>query len=434
MAVGDFNEDGMLDAAVITVYPTNNLAILIGNGDGTFKAPVYYTIGDLAPHSIAVGDLRHNGTLDLVVGESLTESIYVLLGHGDGTFDEPVSYPTLGRPFVAGVGDFNNDGKPDIWALTNEYRSCGCIEILPGNGDGTFGGPILTPTATSAFAAAAGDFNHDGNLDIVASETFGGSQIEILLGKGDGTFRHGKTYATASPPQSIAAGHFVTGNKNLDLALAEPEGSAIVIFLGQAGGTFKQGQIIPGSFPSCISIADFNGDGKPDLMTINGLTGNLVTTYLGNGDGTFQAGVSFPLGNEGIFPATGDFNGDHQTDVLVPDDLGNSVITLLNTGVVTFSPTTPLNFGKQAAGTTSASKSVKLTNTGSAALEISGITVKGQFNLNSTSCGSQVAPGANCSISVTFSPQSTGSKSGLISITDSASSKPQIVELSGKGT
>jgi Abnormal spindle-like microcephaly-assoc'd, ASPM-SPD-2-Hydin len=121
-----------------------------------------------------------------------------------------------------------------------------------------------------------------------------------------------------------------------------------------------------------------------------------------------------------VYPAAGDFNGDHQTDVIVHDDLGNSVITLLNTGVVTFSPTTPLNFGQQATGTTSAPKSVSLTNTGTSTLTISSLTVKGQFNLSSTTCHAQVAPGANCSISVTFSPQTAGSTSGLVSITDSA--------------
>ena len=95
---------------------------------------------------------------------------------------------------------------------------------------------------------------------------------------------------------------------------------------------------------------------------------------------------------------------------------------------------TPPNFGQQATGTTSAPKSVSLTNTGASTLTISSLTVKGQFNLSSTTCPVQVAPGASCSISVTFSPQTAGSKSGLVSITDSASSKAQVIELSGKGT
>jgi hypothetical protein len=434
VAVGDFNKDGFLDAAVITVFGTNNLAILMGNGDGTFKQPIYYTVGDVAANSVVAADFRHNGNLDLVLGESLTENVYVLLGHGDGTFDQAVAYPTLGRPFVAGVGDFNRDGKLDIWTLSDGSAECGCVEILLGTGDGTFGTAILTPTASTAFAAAAGDFDHDGNLDLVASETFGGSQIEILLGKGDGSFRHGKKYLTPSPPQSIAVGHFVAGNKNLDLALAEPEGGAVVILLGRGGGTFGQGQIIPELFPSSITTGDFNDDGITDLLTVTGFNSNFVTTYLSNGDGTFQPGASFPAGNESLYPASGDFNGDHQTDVIVPDNLGHSVITLLNTGAVTFAPTTPLNFGQQATGTTSAPKRVTLTNTGTAPLTMSALTVKGQFSLSSTTCSAQVAPGAVCSISITFTPQTKGSKSGLVSIGDSASSKPQVIELSGTGT
>jgi len=432
LGVGDFNGDGALDVAAITVYSTNHLAIMIGNGDGTFGKPTYYTVGSEPPNSVAVADLRNNGKLDLVIGESLTDSVYVLLGNGDGTFQQAVPYATLGRPFLAGVGDFNNDGKPDIWALTNEYRSCGCIEVLLGNGDGTFGAPILTLLATSAFAAASGDFNGDGKLDIVASETFGDSQLEVMLGNGDGTFRRGETYHI-DDYATIAVGQFVTGSKNLDLALAEPEVGEIAILLGNGEGSFRQGQVIPGSFPAGISTADFNGDGKPDLVTVAGLDLNQVVTYLGNGDGTFQPGVSFPLGNECVFPATGDFNGDHKIDVVVPNNIGDSVITLLNTGVVAFSPTTPMAFGKQAVGATSAPQTVTLTNTGSATLKISGITVTGQFKMSSTTCHSQVAPAASCSISVTFSPQSQGAKSGLISITDNASSKPQVIELSGTG-
>jgi hypothetical protein len=431
IAVGDFNGDGRLDAAVVMAVDINNVAILLGNGDGTFQPPLYYVAGG-GPTSIAVADLRHIGKLDLVVGDTQTDDVYVMLGNGDGTFQQAVPYPTLGRPFAAGIGDFNNDGKPDIWALTDDSSECGCIEVLLGNGDGTFQSPIGTREKLLSSAAATGDFDHDGNLDLAISQTFGGSQLAILLGNGDGTFRRGATYPTADSG-TIAVGKFVTGSKDLDLALAEPEGGEIAIFLGNGNGTFRQGQIIPGDFPAGITLADLNGDGKTDLLVGSGFTSNYLTTYLGNGDGTFQAGVSYPLGNETASQASGDFNGDHKTDVVVTDYLGDAVITLLNTGVVTFSPTTPLSFAKQAAGTTSAPQTVTLTNTGQTALTIAAVAVKGQFAMTST-CGSTVAPGRSCAIDVTFSPQSKGAKSGTVSIHDNASSKPQVIALSGIGT
>jgi hypothetical protein len=143
--------------------------------------------------------------------------------------------------------------------------------------------------------------------------------------------------------------------------------------------------------------------------------------------------VSYSLGNETAAQASGDFNGDHKTDVVVADFLGNSVITLLNTGVVNFSPTTPLDFSKQATGTTSVPQTVTLTNTGAEALHIASMVVKGQFQMTST-CGASVAAGGYCEISVTFSPQSKGAKSGTVILEDSASSKPQVIELAGTGT
>jgi hypothetical protein len=430
--VGDFNKDGKLDVAVILRSDLNNVAILLGKGDGTFSAPVYYTAGN-GPTTLAAGDFRGNGTLDLAVGGMISNAVYVMLGNGDGTFQPAVPFHTRGNPYLAGVGDFNHDGKLDIWTVTVGRSKCDCIEILPGKGDGTFGEPIDTTEQNAEVEVlATGDFNGDGNLDLVASELSYGAQIAILLGNGDGTFRPGATYTTANYAY-IAVGKFVTGNDNLDLALAEPEGGEIAIFLGNGDGTFQAGQIIPGVFPAVITLADLNGDGKPDLIVGSGFTANDITTYLGNGDGTFQPGVSYSLGNETALHASGDFNGDHKTDVVVANFDGNSVITLLNTGVVSFSPTTPLDFSKQATGTTSVPQTVTLTNTGAEALHIASMVVKGQFQMTST-CGASVAAGGYCEISVTFSPQSKGAKSGTVILEDSASSKPQVIELAGTGT
>ena len=141
----------------------------------------------------------------------------------------------------------------------------------------------------------------------------------------------------------------------------------------------------------------------------------------------------FPAGDELNYIAVGDFNRDHHTDLITIDSLANSLITLLNTGVVSFSPTTPIRFPDQLVGTTSSAQTVTLTNTGTTALTISSTTLKGPFNLNST-CGTTVAPGASCAMNVTFSPTSQGTKSGTISIIDSASSKPQVIVLTGAGT
>jgi hypothetical protein len=147
----------------------------------------------------------------------------------------------------------------------------------------------------------------------------------------------------------------------------------------------------------------------------------------------FQPPVFYPAGKEPRSLATGDFNGDHKTDLIVPDYDNNDMILLLNTGVVSFSPTTPLNYPSQLVGTTSAPQSVTLTNTGSAALSISALKVAGPFRQSNT-CGRSVAAGARCEIKVIFKPQSSGNAAGTVTISDSASSKPQFIELAGAGT
>jgi hypothetical protein len=106
---------------------------------------------------------------------------------------------------------------------------------------------------------------------------------------------------------------------------------------------------------------------------------------------------------------------------------------LLNTGAVSFSPTAPLVFQQQLVGVSSTPKPVTLTNTGKNALTISSIQAKGQFDLT-TSCGHSLASGDVCTVNVSFSPTSQGGKSGLISIADSASVKPQFIDLSGEAT
>jgi hypothetical protein len=147
--------------------------------------------------------------------------------------------------------------------------------------------------------------------------------------------------------------------------------------------------------------------------------------FYGNGNGTFRSPITFPVGGEGVAPTVADFNGDGMNDLLVANYLGDAVVTMLNTGVVSFSPTAPLNFKKQTVGTSSAPQKVTLTNTGKTALAISSMT---------STCHASVVAGAKCTISVTFSPQSKGAKSGTVTILDGASSKPMAIELSGTGT
>jgi hypothetical protein len=431
VAVGDFNHDGKLDLAVAG----NELQVLLGNGDGTFQPPVTVAPG-LVPNWVATADFNHDGNLDLAVADfsDFFSGVSILLGNGDGTFQAPVNYSTPNAaPFIA-VGDFNGDHNLDVVVLDDLE-----VSVLLGNGDGTFQEPAINTTPSYAPSVLAiGDFNRDGKLDVVVAEQFGGlSQVQILLGNGDGTFALGDSYAVGAEPTGIAVADF-NGDGKLDLAVSCLLGLGVEVLLGNGDGTFQPAVTYPVQGSTWVVAADFNGDGKLDLAVgMSVVVSGGVTVFPGKGDGTFGPGTYYADGRWNWSLAVGDFNGDRRTDLSVVDyfHLSHSVITMLNTGVVSFSPNTPLSFPTQLVGTTSAAQNVKLTNTGTTALSIASKRVSSPFQLASgTTCGSSVAPGANCALSVTFTPTVIGLKSGLLSISDSASTKPQVIELSGTGT
>src|ERR1022692_2919911 len=135
-------------------------------------------------------------------------------------------YTTLFRsdPIFLTTGDFNGDGKLDIATinLSDNTGTCKCVAIYLGNGDGTFQEPpIITTPSLTPFAIGVGNFDTDGHLDLAVAEEFGGiNQIEILLGNGDGTFQMGQIESVAAGPQSITVADF-KGDGNLDLAVAD---------------------------------------------------------------------------------------------------------------------------------------------------------------------------------------------------------------------
>jgi hypothetical protein len=199
-------------------------------------------------------------------------TVSVLLGNGDGSFQASATYPlaTDGDGSSVALGDFRGDGRLDIAA-----GSVTGLNILLGNGDGTFQPAQRAASgAWFAFSLAVGDLRQDGHRDIVAA----GNGLSVLLGNGDGTFQAPVTYLTA--------------------------------------GTIS------------MALADFNGDGVPDIVATH--FPHIGSVLLGNGDGTFGPPLDFSVGpNDGAL-AVGDFNGDDFPDLAVANYGYASVSVLIN--------------------------------------------------------------------------------------------------------
>jgi hypothetical protein len=350
--IADLKGDGKLDIVVANWWDTNNVGVvgvLLGNGDGTFQPAVNYETGGAPNYSLVVADVNGDGKLDLIVSScSVTAStcgsaegvVSVLLGNGDGTFQPALSFGS-GAPVGAevAVADVNGDGKLDI-IVTNfqgEANGDGTAAVLLGNGDGTFQSPVLYDSGVpGANVVAVADVNGDGALDLLVAdgcfEYCSGdgavTRLSVLLGNGDGTFQPAVTYATGGSRSGWVSVADVNGDGKPDAVLGNsnvyfPDGT-VSILLNVGNGTFEP----PATYDSGgyaavrLALADVTADGHLDIIVANcGPVGScgtgLIGVLLGRGDGTFDPVVTF---SSGVYNATdiavADLNGDGRLDLV----------------------------------------------------------------------------------------------------------------------
>ena len=308
VAKGDFNGDGHLDFAATYADHSNynaygQIEIALGNGDGTFGTPAVIKIpqtasgGEVDGSAILAKDFNGDGHLDLVVTTS-NSTVLIFPGYGDGTFAAPTSFALPASANSLQAGDLNGDGKLDLVAL---IPSTNQVAVLMGNGNGTFAAPVLYTVDANASDMALANVDGKNGLDIVVAA----GVVDCLLNSGNGTFAAKRTS--------------VAGNKDL----------------------------------LSLYVADFDGDGKPDVVAAGsgqvadqgGYHGTSFVFLKGVGDGTFLSpATTNDFSVNGDNPTrfytenvTPDLNGDGHPDVVFASEFSNTLTVGYGDGKGNFS-------------------------------------------------------------------------------------------------
>ncbi len=475
LSYADLNNDGKLDL-IIADQLASSTAIMMGNGDGTFQGSTEYlmsaqpvsiapipradgntwltTVDTISPALfswvvgrdgtvyipaiqslgtgptwIATPDLNGDQKPDLVISDPEAGNIYVELATGGGQFGPPATYPLGSQPSALDIADLNGDGKLDVVAADATG-----IDVLLGTGSGALG-PVKTFASNAGLSSVAiADFNSDGKPDVVAASPSGGD-VALFLGNGNGTFQSVRTIALSGGlvPLRAIAGDF-NGDGKPDMAVAfsptdfnQPGG--IAVFLGKGDGTFQPPNNIMLTGPlasAALLAADFNGDGKLDLVTvIRGSGSNQVAVFLGNGDGTFLPPILASTTTAPPMLVTTDQNVDGKLDLLLADCCGLSEASvLLGNGDGSFQPEFQIPSGANPRGVASADFN------GDGALDVAIIgqvqrpdrgTLVVMFNPNASTGTTAPSTTTAASVSATYSQNS---QSITLSATVSSNSTP----------
>jgi Bacterial Ig-like domain (group 3)/FG-GAP-like repeat len=294
------------------VYATESGIVTLAV-NGTFIAPPAYFVGSTG---FTPADVNGDGLTDILSIDN-NGILRTALSRGDGTFSLASEVPAIVGELLT-PGDFNGDGKVDVAAIIDgDLIDQGLVTqdselfFYKGNGDGTFQNATapVSLQISGAAQAVTGDFNGDGQLDLVVSysntdpDELTGSGLVLLPGNGDGSFGAPVIFSQSPNPQLFAAD--LNNDGMLDLI------SNTAVYLGHGDGTFKQLPL--GLTGTLLAVGDLNGDGIPDVVIG-------ASVHAGNGDGTFQTSPFYTAPAPQNFPVAatiGDVNADGHPDLLL---------------------------------------------------------------------------------------------------------------------
>ncbi len=331
------NHDGIPDLVTGNAL---GLFVQLGIGDGSFHPTIQVSDSNYSletdsifatGHTIAFGDFNGDGNPDiaLVACNQGNCSLAVLLGNGDGTFQPQRAYDPSGAIVGIAVGDFNGDGILDI-ALAN-YGN-GTVDLLLGNGDGSF--QPARPIARAGASSLAADLNGKGGLDLVIAD-WDASTVQVLRNDGHGNFQPGEPLPTGPNPSNLTLAD-LRGTGRLDIVTLDSN-YAVSVLLKNSDGTFEPATtvytadsqtILPSLDVQGLAVADVYGSGIPALVLADE-SSSAVEILAGNGDGSFQDPVLIPVGAAPSALDLADLNHDGRPDLIVTSRT-NSTTILLN--------------------------------------------------------------------------------------------------------
>jgi len=346
----DVNGDGHLDLVqALWRMPITSgdvgASVYINRGDGTLATPLTYA-ADIQAQSVAAADFDGDGRPDLALINGI-DDLDILINRGDGVFTPFVNRTAPSSAVVMAASDFDGDGRLDLAVTTQSHG----LDILLGRGDGSFAAPVTYPAGPIVDAIAASDFDLDGHPDIAVSSTsfapgaglptsLGEGAVDIYLNRGDGAFAPRASYSAGKGTVAIAVADF-NGDGAPDVAAANTTDNTVSVFFNEGHGTFGQpitytgfggapfSRVLSGGGGG-LAAADFDGDGHADLAVgaTDASSGKGVISLLTNlGDGTLLATVTYPLSSSPTASVAADLNHDGIADLaLILDDNTTGVV------------------------------------------------------------------------------------------------------------